>query len=219
MTLLCFSKYFYMETKDYLKDIRDIKEMMAQSTQFISLSGMSGILAGIYALIGAYLADRILPANTSRYDEASQPTFDAQSAITTLMAIALGIIVLSLITGFLLSSAKAKRQGNTLWNSTSKRLVVNFSVPLVAGGALGLLLIDKKYYELIVPILLIFYGMACVNASKFTFRDVRYLGLTLIVLGLLSAAWANHDLLFFSVGFGLCHIVYGAVMYFKYDSK
>lgn len=208
-----------METKDYLKDIRDIKEMMAQSTQFISLSGMSGILAGIYALIGVYLADRILPANGSRYDEANQPTFDAQSVTTTLMAIALGIIALSLITGFLLSSAKAKRQGNTLWNSTSKRLMVNFSIPLVAGGVLGLSLIDKKYYELIVPILLIFYGMACVNASKFTFRDVRYLGLTLIVLGLLSAAFTNHDLLFFSIGFGLCHIVYGAVMYFKYDSK
>lgn len=208
-----------METKDYLKDIRDIKEMMAQSTQFISLSGLSGILAGIYALLGAYLASTILPADGSRYDESVLPTADAQTITTPLVGIALGIIALSVVTGFLLSSAKAKRQGNTLWNSTSKRLVVNFSIPLVIGGIFGLLLLDKRYYELIVPILLIFYGMACVNASKFTFRDVRYLGLTLMALGLLATAFTNHDLLFFSVGFGLCHIVYGAVMYFKYDSK
>lgn len=208
-----------METKDYLKDIRDIKEMMAQSTQFISLSGLSGILAGVYALLGAYLACRILPAAGSRYDERALPTPDAQTLTTSLIAIALGIITLSVVTGFLLSSAKAKRQGNTLWNSTSKRLVVNFSIPLVAGGVFGLLLLDKRYYELIVPVLLIFYGMACVNASKFTFRDVRYLGLTLMALGLLATAFPNHDLLFFSIGFGLCHIVYGAVMYFKYDSK
>lgn len=208
-----------METKDYLKDIRDIKEMMAQSTQFISLSGLSGILAGIYALLGAYLASTILPADGSRYDESVLPTADAQTPTTPLVGIALGIIGLSVVTGFLLSSAKAKRQGNTLWNSTSKRLVVNFSIPLVIGGIFGLLLLDKRYYELIVPILLIFYGMACVNASKFTFRDVRYLGLTLMALGLLATAFTNHDLLFFSIGFGLCHIVYGAVMYFKYDSK
>ncbi|HOZ75377.1 MAG TPA: hypothetical protein PLS51_05860 [Flavobacterium sp.] len=208
-----------METKDYLKDIRDIKEMMAQSTQFISLSGLSGIMAGFYALIGAYLADRILPANGSRYDEIALPAADARTLTAPLIGIALGIIALSVVTGFLLSSAKAKRQGNSLWNSTSKRLVINFSIPLIAGGIFGLLLIDKKYYELIVPILLIFYGMACVNASKFTFRDVRYLGLTLMVLGLLATAFTNHDLLFFSIGFGLCHIVYGAVMYFKYDSK
>ena len=52
-SLLCNSKYFYMANKDYLKDILEIKSIMNKSSRFISLSGLSGILAGIYALFGA----------------------------------------------------------------------------------------------------------------------------------------------------------------------
>jgi len=208
-----------METKDYLQDIREIKNMMSQSTQFISLSGLSGILAGIYALIGSYIANRVvLNAAKNSYD-VHMGSYDEGNIIVRLIGIALAIIGLSLITGFLLSSAKAKKHGNPLWNSTSKRLLVNFSIPLIAGGTFALLLLDKNYYELIVPVLLLFYGMACVNASKFTFRDVRYLGVTLIALGLIAAFFTGYDLFFFTIGFGLCHIVYGSVMYFKYDRK
>ena len=42
-----------MNDKDYLKDISEIKNLMNKSSRFISLSGLSGILAGIYALVGA----------------------------------------------------------------------------------------------------------------------------------------------------------------------
>jgi len=45
-----------MEPKDYLKDISEIKQLMNKSSRFISLSGLSGILAGIYAIIGAAIA-------------------------------------------------------------------------------------------------------------------------------------------------------------------
>jgi hypothetical protein len=206
-----------MEAKDYLKDIRDIKEMMSQSTQFISLSGLSGILAGIYALIGAYLANSMIATSKEGYDDVYNSSENIADVTINLMVIALSIIALSILTGFLLSSAKAKKQGNQLWSSTSRRLLINFSIPLVAGGIFALLLLNKTYFELIVPVLLIFYGMGCLNASKFTFRDVRYLGVTLIILGLLAAVFEHNDLLFFTIGFGICHIVYGAVMYFKYD--
>lgn len=206
-----------MEAKDYLKDIRDIKDMMSQSSQFISLSGLSGILAGIYALIGAFIAHTILSQQAQNSYEVHVGLFDYGEVTFMLIGIALAIIGLSVLTGVLLSSAKAKRHGHTLWNPTSKRLLVNFSIPLMAGGVFALLLLVKTYYDLIVPVLLLFYGMACVNASKFTFRDVRYLGVTLIGLGLLATFFAHRDLLFFTIGFGLCHIVYGAVMYFKYD--
>jgi hypothetical protein len=80
-----------------------------------------------------------------------------------------------------------------------------------------MLLLKNGYYGLIAPITLIFYGMSCLNASKYTLRDVRYLGITQIILGLIAVEYSGYGLYFWVIGFGICHIVYGSVMYYKYD--
>ncbi len=53
-----------MEDKNYLQDLKEIKELMNKSTQFISLSGLSGVLAGIYALIGAVYVHTLILEHT-----------------------------------------------------------------------------------------------------------------------------------------------------------
>lgn len=211
-----------MEEHKYLSDISEIKNMMSKSTQFISLSGLSGILAGIYALIGAALANYILEAyHISKYYEIAQNSavIALDDVIVALVIIALGIVLLSLATGIILSSAKARKAGEKLWNTTSRRLAVNFMIPVVTGGAFALILVDKNYFDLVAATLLLFYGLACVNASKYTFRNVRYLGLTIVGLGLLATVFPEHSLLLWSIGFGFCHIVYGTIMYYKYDRR
>jgi hypothetical protein len=206
-----------MENENYLKDIKDIKSMMANSSQFLSLSGLSGVLAGVYALIGAFVANRVLTTMNETEFNAYRNSTSESVVVLKLLAIALTVIVLSIITGFLMSSIKAKKEGENLWNLSSKKLLVNFGIPLLAGGIFALLLLQKEYYDLIAPVTLIFYGLACVNASKNTFRDVRYLGITILILGLLSAYFTGYGLLFWSLGFGVCHIIYGSLMHFKYD--
>ncbi len=200
-----------MEAKDYLKDIQDIKSMMAQSSQFISLSGLSGILAGIYALVGAYFAYNIIENDRSYYITLESTTFKL------IIAIALLVLLLSIVTAYLLTIRKAKKMGEKVWNSTSKRLIINFCIPLITGGIFTLLLLKNGYYGLIAPITLIFYGMACVNASKYTLRDVRYLGITQIILGLIATEFSGYGLHFWVLGFGICHILYGSIMHYKYD--
>jgi len=195
---------------NYLKDIQDIKKMMDKSSQFISLSGLSGILAGVYALAGAFFI---------KYIDALQDGYvivDSYS-FKLILGIALAVLILSIATGLLFSIRKAKKEGETIWNSTTKRLVTNFMIPLITGGVFALLLIQNHYYGLIAPVTLIFYGMACVNASRYTLRDVRYLGLTIIVIGLVATYFMGYGLEFWALGFGVCHILYGSVMYFKYD--
>ena len=130
---------------------------------------------------------------------------------------ALAVLFLSIATAVLLTYNKAKREGENVWNSTSKRLLTNFMIPLVTGGIFGLLLLRNGSYGLIAPVTLIFYGLSCVNASKYTLRDVRYLGITIIILGLLATEFSGYALEFWALGFGICHIVYGSMMYFKYD--
>lgn len=199
--------------ENYLKDIQDIKKMMDRSSQFLSLSGMAGIMAGIYALAGAYAVSRIYNLNYGNYITQESQSFKA------IILIGLAVLVLSVVTAFILSASKAKRNGETMWNATSKRLAVNFLIPLVTGGIFAILLMKNQYYGLIAPITLIFYGLSCLNASKYTLRDVRYLGITIIIIGLFATAFMGYGLEFWALGFGVCHIVYGSVMYFKYDRK
>lgn len=200
-----------MEAKDYLKDIQDIKQMMSQSTQFISLSGLSGILAGIYALVGAYFVNGLIERN--KYDAIIIESYTFKMILLTAAA----VLFLSLLTAYLMTIRKAKKVGEQVWNPTSKRLLINFCIPLVTGGIFAILLLRQEVYGLIAPITLIFYGLACVNASKYTLRDVRYLGITEIILGLIAVEFSGYGLYFWVLGFGICHIVYGALMHYKYD--
>lgn len=205
-----------MEEKDYLKDIQDIKMMMAQSSRFISLSGLSGVLAGIYSLIGAWLAYKTIYFDTSTSDNFSNLII-SEEAVYRLIIIAASVFLASLLTGVFLSFQKATKQKESLWNPVSKRLLINFAIPLATGGVLILYLIEKEQFELVAPLTLIFYGLACLNASKYTLGDVRYLGLTQIGLGLLSLWFIGYGLLFWALGFGVGHVVYGSIMYFRYD--
>lgn len=208
---------FIMAEKDYLKDISEIKDLMNKSTRFLSLSGMSGILAGIYALVGAYIG-HILFSGYGGYGEGSNMM---PLGILELIALVVALVVasLSVITAFILTKRKAKKNNEKIWTPVSKQLLFNFMIPLITGGIFAILLMNRGYYGLIAPATLIFYGLALVSASKYTLSWVKYLGLLEIVLGLLSFVFFGNGLLFWAVGFGLLHIIYGVFMYFKYDKK
>jgi uncharacterized membrane protein YgdD (TMEM256/DUF423 family) len=202
-----------MESKNYLKDIQDIKQMMSQSTQFISLSGLSGILAGIYALVGAFFVSYLIETHMGYYITLESTTFKL------IVLTAFAVLVASLVTAYIMTANKAKKQNEKVWNTSSRRLLINFAIPLFTGGIFALLLLRHGYYGLIAPITLLFYGLACVNASKYTLRDVRYLGITEIILGLLAVEYSGYGLHFWVLGFGISHILYGGMMYYKYDRK
>ena len=202
-----------MEAKDYLKDIQHIKKMMENSSQFISLSGFSGIMAGMYALVGAFVANFLIETHRSNYITLESLTFKK------IVLVAFMVLIASIATAYFLTIRKVKKQNEKVWNATSKKLMVNFCIPLLTGGVFSFLLLKNGFYGLIAPVTLLFYGLACVNASKYTFRDVHYLGITMIVLGLIAVEFSGFGLYFWVLGFGVCHILYGCVMYYKYDFR
>ena len=209
-----------MESNKYLEDITEIKNMMSRSSRFISLSGLSGILAGCYALVGAGVAYTRL----KQFSGANYEGFSGRSSalwgtdlMRDLTIIAISVIALAVITGIILTVKKAKESGEKMWDVSSKRLVLNFLLPLLTGGAFCLVLIQYGIAGLVAPATLIFYGLACINASKYTMRDIRYMGLAFIIIGLISTQFIGYGLYFWALGFGVCHIVYGTLMHFKYD--
>jgi hypothetical protein len=204
------------ELKGYQEDIASIRSIMERSVKFVSLSGLSGVLAGIYALFGALAAYFILyypyyPFGFSFY------YVDESIALAKLFAIAAAVLSASLITGYLMSARKAKKLGLTVWNNTSRQLVIDLLIPLISGGLLILILTYHGYHSIIASASLMFYGLALINASGRTFKEIKYLGLLEISLGLLSALIPGYGLIFWAIGFGVLHIIYGILMHYRYD--
>ena len=209
-----------MENNEIQNDLASIRNLMERSSKFISLSGLSGVLAGIYALVGAALAYSMLYRGQSRIyavpDESGFALLN-DAIIVELLLIAATVLVLSVGTGIYLSYKKAKRKGQPLFGKVSQDLLFNMAIPLLAGGGLMLILLYRGYFGIVAPASLIFYGLALIGASNFTFTDVKFLGLCEVALGLLAACLPGYGLVFWALGFGVLHIVYGSVMYFKYD--
>lgn len=210
-----------MKEKQIQDDLASIRSLMERSSKFISLSGLSGILAGIYALIGAGVAyyELYIGIGTHRFNPHFRIIENIEDSflLFTLLLIALAVLLASILTGFILTARKAKKKGQPIWGNTSRALMFNMALPLVSGGLLILILLFRNYYGIVSPASLIFYGLALVAASNFTYKDVRYLGICEIVLGLIAACLPGYGLLFWAIGFGVLHIVYGSMMYFKYD--
>lgn len=211
-----------MNEEEHLKTLSDIKSLMERSSRFLSLSGLSGIFIGIYALTGSFAAwwyfqNYVIPR--SGYIDYTTITnaYRYTPFVSFLIKDASIVLALSLITGYILSQRFAKKQGLKIWDSTAKRMAINLFIPLLTGGIYCLILLKQQHIELIAPAMLMFYGLALLNASKYTFNDIRYLGILEIILGLIAAMSPDIGLVCWAIGFGMLHIIYGITMYYKYE--
>ncbi len=205
-----------MTKEKYLEDLKDIRSIMDRSSRFISLSGMAGVVAGLLALGGAYLAYQTVYQDQD-YLSYRTAIMDRET-ILTLLGIAVGVLVLSFAGGVFFTRQKARKNNLQLWDNQARRMLINLMIPLVAGGILCLILLSKGLIGLIAPLTLVFYGLGLINASKYTLSEIRSLGLMEVLLGLAGCQFIGFGLLLWAVGFGILHIIYGIVMYLKYES-
>lgn len=214
--------------KQQLEALQDIRKMMQESSKFLSLSGLSGVFAGVYALIGAFLGYIEIKKTGNSVDiyrgaESSQVcnvTSEEYSLLKLkIVLICCVVLFLSLLTAFVFTSKKAKKNNQKLFDRTSKKVLWNMLIPLFAGGFLCLALLyhGRNFVLLISPVMLLFYGMALLNSSKFVLHDIKILGYLEITLGLLACVFLGHVILFWALGFGVLHIIYGAYMWYKFD--
>jgi len=165
-------------------------------------------------LVGAFLVHRILFVN----HVAEYNLQDINETLGQLFVIAVSVLVLSLFTIFLLTIKKARKEQKPVWGPGSKLLLLNLLIPLITGGILISILALRGYYDVISPAFLIFYGLALVNAAKYTRPEMLGLGITEIILGLVAAIFSGYGLYLWALGFGILHIVYG-LMYLKNERK
>jgi hypothetical protein len=198
--------------------------MMDRSSRFISLSGWSGIAAGVCALVGGWFAYGVIKGdqgNTSlrNYIDTMQTGGISLREFmgSRLLFIAACTLSAALFFAFIFTYRRSVKKGIRIWDSTSQRLLINLAFPLITGGIFLLKMIDLGIYGLIAPGCLIFYGLALVNAGKYTLGEVRYLGYVQVLLGIINLSFIGQGLYFWILGFGATHIIYGILMWWKYE--
>lgn len=206
----------------HLETLNEIRSLMERSSRFISLSGLSGIAAGMAALLGAaavyiYLGLTPFDAKHLYYLTAGSVSKWGMSYPVFLLLDGLIVLVLAIASAIYFTTRKAKLKGQKIWDQLTRRVLVNLAIPLVSGGLFCLAMLYHGFMGFVAPATLVFYGLALVNAGKYTLNDIRYLGLCEIALGILAMFFIGYGLEFWAMGFGILHIFYGSLMYFKYD--
>jgi hypothetical protein len=221
MIYFVFQSAFYMDKQQQpLEDLQHIRKMMERSSRFISLSGLSGISAGICALAGAWFASRKINCWLRGDCRFNRLNISAEDHLfNSLFWIAALTFAAAFISAFTFTYLRSKKNGMPIWGSTTLRLLWNTLIPVAVGGIFLIRMMQFGQYDLVAPGCLIFYGLALVNASKYTLGEVRYLGYGQILLGLFNLWWLGLGLQFWAMGFGVLHIVYGAMMWWKYERK
>jgi hypothetical protein len=197
----------------YKSDLADIRDMMQRSSRFISLDGWSGISVGIIALLGGYLAYRKIFSKLPELDYTPMPLAEGQ--LEQMIFLAAGTLFLAIAAAIFFTIRNSRNKGQAIWDAQSKRLILNLGIPLLTGGIVCLILLFKGFIAFLAPFTLIFHGLALVNASQYTLKQIRILGILMIVLGLLGMGLLDLGLIFWGIGFGFCHIGYGVIMKWK----
>jgi len=197
------------------EDLSHIRSMMERSSRFISLSGLSGVFAGLSALIGGLYAYLLLEKNklSSNQDYSIHQNNDF---VKELFITAIIVLVAALTFGIFFTIRKSRKYHLPIWTSATKKMLFNLVIPLIVGGAFCMALLFYQIYFLIAPATLLFYGLALINAEKYTFSDIKYLGFCELILGCISLIYVGYGLIFWIIGFGVLHILYGLIMFKKY---
>jgi len=199
----------------YENDLTHIRQMMERSSTFISLSGLSGVGAGLVALAGCALTFYILAQHQIDYFD-GKPNFYSYQVIWQLALVAIVTLVLALMSGIYFTVKKSKKMGYVLWSTATKNTIKAAAIPLVSGGLFCIIVTWHHLFYLVAPSMLIFYGLALVSASKYTQSDIFWLGICQLTLGILAAVFVGYGLVFWGIGFGILHIIYGVMIHQKY---
>ena len=100
-----------MNNQEALNTLNDIRNMMEKSTRFVSFSGLSSIVIGIYACIAAIIAYSIL-GNTTPVPRLD---VDTPAKLQLLIVFASLLIIVCIVTVILMCRHKAHQKTNGIF--------------------------------------------------------------------------------------------------------
>lgn len=208
------------EQNEHLDTLHDIKQMMERSSRFISLSGLSGVFAGACALAASIYTWRLMTSLKAIGYGYNEMAYETGRELQSQLFIIGGVtFILTLVGAYIFTYLRSEKTGTPIWGVSARRLLLNTAIPLVVGGFVVIRLLQGGLAGLIPPTCLLFYGLALINGSKYTLTEIRWLGYCELLLGIVSLWMIGYGLLFWAFGFGVLHIVYGTIMWMKYEKQ
>jgi hypothetical protein len=207
------------QSDQHLEDLQVIRKIMEESSKFLSLSGLSGIIAGLLGIAGAVIAQLLLAGPSAPAEWYLKPLAEDGTVTRTviwLFADMAAVLVLAFFGSVLLSLRKARRSGHILWTPVTRRMLASMLIPLGAGGLFILLTLSSIPAGVSASSTLIFYGLAVISAGKFTFGEIHWLGVLEIITGIVCLLLPQYTILLWATGFGVIHIGYGLFMHLRY---
>ena len=212
-----------MKENEVKQTLDDIREMMSKSSRFQAISGWSIVIVGLFAAVASWMAAAVIGVSDAlpcfeslqRFAVLNTPT---KIRIASLIAIILFMICL--FTVFAMAIAKSKRHHlRFVFDKRMRQMLLDFFIPIVAGGLLSVALVMQGHYGLTSSIMLLFYGLALINCSHYTYPVLRWLGYAELILGIVDCFAVSHALLFWFLGFSVMHILFGLVYVWKFERK
>lgn len=207
-----------MQEKDPINSLNEIKSMMQRSSKFTSISGWSGIWVGFVGIISATIAYFGILENSSFYSGYQEFT-DLSTIKIKLIFLSIITLVIALTGGFLFMIKKSNQDDIKFINPVTKRILKKFAFILIIGGIISLIFIKNLNLAYFAPSTLLFYGLALYTVERDTIIEMKYLAICEIILGLLAFYFIYNGLLFWFIGFGILHLIFGAYIIKKYDNK
>ena len=197
-----------MNKEKYLDDISEIKMLMTKSSGFYSLTSLSGIATGLYSLVGSSIIYWLFKY---KYNSDYLHPDILKYALVDLIIVGL----LSIATSILLTKRQAKLNRELVWSTPFRKMIKTFSVIFGIGCIVILNFLLKEEYERFGALMLIFYGLALISSSKYTFKEVMIIGYIHILLGILATFIPEYSFWLGVTGFGIVHLLFGIVMFLK----
>jgi hypothetical protein len=207
------------QSDHHLEDIQAIRKLMEASSRFLSLSGISGIVAGFLGVAGAIAAQLIITKISAPEDWYMRPFAEGPDGFREylpLIGVMALVLVLAVSGAVFFSSRKARKSGHRAWTPVTRRMLVSLLIPLGTGGLFILFTAATVPASVSIASTLIFYGLAVISAGKFTFGEIHWLGVLEVIAGLVCLVLPQHSVLIWVFGFGLLHIIYGLFMHLRY---
>jgi hypothetical protein len=186
------------------ENLRIIRGLMERSTKHSTFSGLSGVLAGCYAIAGSAAQAFMLPAIAPDH-----PVYSFLILWSVVVVMAIG-------TDFLLTPRKAASVGKTIRSRLGRQMLLAAGPALGTGALLTLFFAKYQWIYNIYPFWMLCYGAAVCAVGLFSQKEVSRLGWAFLATGTLTLCLmlgiSGGDaigLAMTAVSFGGFHIVYG----------
>lgn len=205
------------DQQDSFEELKKIRGLMERSSIYHSLSGLSGMVAGVIGIIAYAIVYFLVNPLMEQFPQMLNSDALRIYLLKVFFAASIISLVLAFSAIFYFNWRNGLKNGISFYDAPMQKMFINLFIPLIAGGIFCLMLVREQLYLMIAPSMLIFYGLAMIQASRHTIIEIRHLGLAELALGLIAIFFQEYGMWFWLAGFGFVNLFYGAFIYLKYE--